>query len=372
LNRNGVKAIGLDSNQREVERARGRGLPVTEGDARDYLINAAQEFSGVSLIEVIEHLPFDEIGDVIGAAASKLVPGGVLLIEIINIRHPVGAELFYTDPTHHRPVTEGYITFLMEWHGLEDIKVVYTSPVRFREIDNHDVQRTYCIYAVIGRRPGGAQAAAKATLEPAQPCAVCGSHELVPAALKFGVAYTSCKNCGVVACGVIDESVILTQNDAPEGRANESLQLVRLERIAQQLGRKPGKMLDFGCGRGDFVRFLQGRAIEAVGIDQDTALKLSDIEPSSLDAINMVEVIEHLPDPLGVLGPIVDRLKPGGVLYVESSFVDFIGDPARSDYVDPRIGHCCIHSSRSIAYLGKKLQLRPAWLNNNVVVFHKI
>jgi SAM-dependent methyltransferase len=202
-------------------------------------------------------------------------------------------------------------------------------------------------------------------------CPVCESILLEPSVIKFGIDYVACKNCDAVFSDAIDPNIIVTHNDSPETRANVEFQKVRLERVMQYLGRRPDNIFDFGCGAGNYVNFLNGLGLRAVGVDQDTLLKISDFSPQSFDVINMVEVIEHLGDPCEILRQLAAILKPGGIIYGESSFVDFLGDPARSDYIDPRIGHCCIHSRRSIDYLAWKTRLRVGWVNNNVFVFRK-
>lgn len=202
-------------------------------------------------------------------------------------------------------------------------------------------------------------------------CPVCKARRLQFRFAKHGVDYWSCVGCGALFAPRLADSHILTHNQNPEDRALHEHQETRLARIEQHLGRKPDRVLDFGCGHGDYVRFLRGREIDAVGIDRDTELQLRDLKPQFFDAINMVEVIEHLLEPEEILRKLVKALKPDGVLYVESSFVDDLGDLLASPYIDPRIGHCCIHSRASITLLAKKLRLETTWINQNVPVFRK-
>ncbi|MDE2030253.1 MAG: methyltransferase domain-containing protein [Alphaproteobacteria bacterium] len=202
-------------------------------------------------------------------------------------------------------------------------------------------------------------------------CPVCAAASPVPSAVKSGVPYWRCPECEAVFAGNLDPAIIMTHNDAPETRADAEAQKTRLRRLDQHFGKRPERVLDFGCGRGDYVAFLKGQGIDAVGVDQDTETQLSDFAPKSFDAINMVEVIEHLPNPYDILQKLADLLTPGGIIYIESSFADFIGNPVTSSYVDPAIGHCCIHSRRSMAYLGWKLRVDLAWINNNVAVLRK-
>ncbi|MDE2029682.1 MAG: methyltransferase domain-containing protein [Alphaproteobacteria bacterium] len=202
-------------------------------------------------------------------------------------------------------------------------------------------------------------------------CPVCGNASFTPSAFKHGVQYYSCPGCSALFSGRLDGTDTAIPDGTAEARANIELQKTRLKRIAEHLGRRPETILDFGCGRGDFVAFLNERGVKASGIDKHTALQSPGLAPQSLDAVAMVEVIAHLDDPNAVMARLADCLKPGGIIYIESSFADFLGNPARSDYVDPRIGHCCIPSQKSIHHLAEKFKMREIWINNNVVALSK-
>lgn len=202
-------------------------------------------------------------------------------------------------------------------------------------------------------------------------CPVCESAALQASVIKAGVPYLACLNCRALFSGEIATAVLITHNDGPVERNQEERQATRLQRLVDHLGRMPQHVLDFGCGRGSYVDYLQTKNIAAVGVDQDTDIQIGDFAPRSFDVINMVEVIEHLTDPRSLLTTLIALLKKDGIMYIESSFVDYLGDPANSDYIDPRIGHCCIHSVKSIAILADHFSVRPVWINNNVVVLHK-
>lgn len=63
-------------------------------------------------------------------------------------------------------------------------------------------------------------------------------------------------------------------------------------------------------------------------------------------------------------------LKPGGVVYIESSFADG-KNLAAWEYLDPAIGHCTVHSLRSMKWLADQNDFDLAWLNANVCCFTK-
>jgi 2-polyprenyl-3-methyl-5-hydroxy-6-metoxy-1,4-benzoquinol methylase len=202
-------------------------------------------------------------------------------------------------------------------------------------------------------------------------CPVCHETDLFPSVTKADVRYLECATCEALFAPGFDPDVIQTHNQGSACRADPQEQATRLNRLCSHLGRRPRKILDFGCGLGQYLEYLWSDGFEAVGVDQDTELQLSDFKPGDVDAINMVEVIEHLLQPREVLGRLIDILEPGGVLYAESSFTNHLGDPADSPYINPRIGHWCIHSVRSIEYLAWYLRVDLTWANNNVFVFRK-
>ena len=74
-------------------------------------------------------------------------------------------------------------------------------------------------------------------------------------------------------------------------------------------------------------------------------------------------------EPHGVVEEFYRILKKDGIVYLESSFVDNLGDLQKSGYVDPNISHVLIHSKKSIEMLFEKFEVK--WLNNNVCIFKK-
>ncbi|MBU2804338.1 class I SAM-dependent methyltransferase [Acidithiobacillus ferridurans] len=153
LNAKHIPAEGIDMDAQEVERAKRRGVIVHQANAREFLARAKGPFTGISLLEVIEHLPPDEIPTLLTAIFSALVPGGVLLVETINIKHPLAFHSFYTDPTHQRPIPSDLLVLLLQWHGFTEAKIVYTHPVAYSRSQAHDPSRAYFNYAVIARKP---------------------------------------------------------------------------------------------------------------------------------------------------------------------------------------------------------------------------
>jgi O-antigen chain-terminating methyltransferase len=69
------------------------------------------------MLQVIEHIPSESIPFLMSAIHRAIVPGGLILIETINLKHPYAFHVFYTDPTHVRPVSSDFLVFLAQWVG---------------------------------------------------------------------------------------------------------------------------------------------------------------------------------------------------------------------------------------------------------------
>lgn len=90
------------------------------------------------------------------------------------------------------------------------------------------------------------------------------------------------------------------------------------------------KIIDFGCGNGDFLRLaapycqtvqgveLQQSMVESLNLEGIRCFNdLSKIEDSSIDVCVSFHVIEHLPNPLETLSEIRSKIKAGGLLLIE-------------------------------------------------------
>lgn len=91
-----------------------------------------------------------------------------------------------------------------------------------------------------------------------------------------------------------------------------------------------GKLLDVGCGNGDFMFWMQelGWQVEGIELDPIAAkiatarglrvkigkIEEADLAPGSFDAITLSHVAEHFPNPARIFEKLAPSLKPDGVL----------------------------------------------------------
>lgn len=103
--------------------------------------------------------------------------------------------------------------------------------------------------------------------------------------------------------------------------------------------RGPGRLLDFGCGAGDFMLHMRHHGWTPQGMDTSEScaeevtrrtgipvhvgtLPHADIEPESFDAVSMWNALEHVHDPRGVVRAAGEALRPGGILLVGVPCID--------------------------------------------------
>lgn len=144
----------------------------------------------------------------------------------------------------------------------------------------------------------------------------------------------------------------------------------------------PLRWLDFGCGAGAFLKYLRergsfhGRPLDLTGHDVGSyadllkskdGFRILDLDALSgepdarYDVISMIEVIEHLPEPLEPLALIARLLKPGGLLLLTTGNLD---SPVATRqgihyrYCAPEI-HVSLFNPGCLARLYRRVGLEP-------------
>ena len=169
-----------------------------------------------------------------------------------------------------------------------------------------------------------------------------------------GYPVYECQSCGLVflnpqpsddvLADIYSSRYFLEADDAGSEREFSDLRrqtaCVYLEAIAAYGGRSHGRVLDVGCGKGDFLVEAATRGYEVWGIDVSphaaqianhrlgreavkcSTLTKADLPSTYFDICVCVDTIEHVRDPLEYLSRLRRILKPDGVLLLVTPALD--------------------------------------------------
>jgi len=126
LAENEIPAYGIDMAESAVAQCVERGLDARADDALHHLASVpAGSLGAVTALHVVEHLDTDTLIEMIDLSLRALRPGGLLVLETPNPGNVlVGANFFYLDPTHERPVPSALLEFLVSIRGFAEAHVV--------------------------------------------------------------------------------------------------------------------------------------------------------------------------------------------------------------------------------------------------------
>ncbi len=110
-----------------------------------------------------------------------------------------------------------------------------------------------------------------------------------------------------------------------------------------------GRLLDFGCGVGEYASKMQQRGWQVDGIDLSNhaaqkaqqlygfsvwvgSLPHPNVKPQSYDMITMGQVLEHIPNPHQIISSALEALKPNGRLVISVPNLESWGRQAFGKY----------------------------------------
>jgi 2-polyprenyl-3-methyl-5-hydroxy-6-metoxy-1,4-benzoquinol methylase len=182
----------------------------------------------------------------------------------------------------------------------------------------------------------------------------CGSTDFTP----FSPAYAECQACGTLASlATFSPDQLIVNDDESDfygktywlGHQNTELgfpdiyKRARVDITERNLHwlktllkyRLPGaKVLELGCSHGSFVGLMRHTGFDASGVEMspwvvefakrtfDVPVSVGPIEntdcaESSIDVIVLMDVLEHLPDPVATMSHCLKLLKPDGIMIVQ-------------------------------------------------------
>lgn len=172
---------------------------------------------------------------------------------------------------------------------------------------------------------------------------------------KQNTRYFQCESCKMLFSDPLSqEGLVGGQHE--EGRALQNdIRLNRVETMMEGLRKEDIRILDFGCGHGYLVKYLKEAGYNVTGYDAYNEEFCRLPEKGSYHLCICVEVIEHTSAPFIEVDVMHRALVNGGLLYIETGFVDIATkDNISLDdyvYVSPAAGHATIFSHHSMDYL---------------------
>jgi SAM-dependent methyltransferase len=151
--------------------------------------------------------------------------------------------------------------------------------------------------------------------------------------------------------------------DDAAGREADTTVVVNARRI---FGAKAGlKFLDFGCGRGKLMDQLTPHGFDCSGLDPATKgvvtrYPMLDALPTvpTFDVIAAIHVLEHTPNPLGVMQDIKKALKRPGLFVFGSPTLNNLWEHRKKRYVMNELRHLNGFTRLSLSALLSKAGFR--------------
>lgn len=122
--------VGIDLNARQNKLCKEKGHKVLQMDCLEYLGSLPDgSVDMVSGFQVIEHFAMSDLMALLRESYRVLKKGGIILFETQNPRNLiVGADTFYMDPSHKRPLEPEMVSFFAKWCGFGSVQYIQLNP----------------------------------------------------------------------------------------------------------------------------------------------------------------------------------------------------------------------------------------------------
>lgn len=201
--------------------------------------------------------------------------------------------------------------------------------------------------------------------------------------IKGDINIVKCKNCGLVYADTEISDTEITQKykinkDYFTEIRNSPIEIDDCKsrlRIIENILKHKGKILDFGTGDSRFLYIAREKGWDAYGVEINehiakihvkNGIKIlpeEKLKDDFFDAITMFHVLEHIPQPIGLLLKLNKKLKKNNILVVEVPNINALAVKLFKDkaaYIDTKgKGHLYYYSIKTLENILKKTGFVP-------------
>ena len=125
-----IPAYGAELDSGMIAWCKDKGLDVQSVDGIAHLCSLPDKsLGGLIATQVIEHLQIETLTELLKLCASKIQPGGRIVLETINSGSIVAlTQHYFRDPTHVWPLHPETMRYLMELAGLKTLEIRTLAP----------------------------------------------------------------------------------------------------------------------------------------------------------------------------------------------------------------------------------------------------
>jgi SAM-dependent methyltransferase len=157
LHANGIAALGIEQNPILVKKLLSVGFNANCSDALGYLKNLnGGSCSLISAFHILEHMPHEQICQLLSEIFRVLKPGGLFIAETPNSTNlSVASSTFWIDPTHIRPLHPEVLRFLLSQAGFVHTTFRFINPLQERIDSTRNKQLNHLLNAYFGAQDLG-------------------------------------------------------------------------------------------------------------------------------------------------------------------------------------------------------------------------
>lgn len=124
-----TETSGIDLNPQQLEVARSLGVRNVQCcEGKEFLRSSVGQFDFISAIDVLEHVPKNQVLEFLDLVYAALRPGGRFLCQVPNLA-AFYTPLFYMDFSHETPFTGSSLKQVLQLASFENVRVVPMGPV---------------------------------------------------------------------------------------------------------------------------------------------------------------------------------------------------------------------------------------------------